>query len=160
MSRARSLRAGELRVAGAPGLLVIHGLGSCVAVFIYDPDARVGGLAHVLLPRPPGGENERAGRYATTAVPAMVEESIRLGARRAALLAKVTGGSRMFTWDAGAGRPTIGEKNVEAALRALEEAGVRVVGADIGGEGGRTVVADLNDGSLTIRTIRGEPRVI
>jgi chemotaxis protein CheD len=160
MSRARSLRAGELRVAGAPGRLVIHGLGSCVAVFIYDPEARVGGLAHVLLPRPPGEPAGRAGRYATTAVPAIVEESIRLGAQRAALLAKVTGGSRMFAWDAGGGRPTIGDKNVEAALRALEEAGVRVIGADVGGERGRTVVADLGDGSLTIRTIRGEPRVI
>jgi len=157
---AHSLRAGELRIAEAPGRLVIHGLGSCVAVFLYDPEARVGGLAHILLPSPPGGTIERAGRYATTAVAAMIEASLGRGARRAALLAKVTGGSRMFSFEADASRPTIGDRNVEAALRALEDQKVAVVATDIGGECGRTIEADLSDGSLTIRTVRGGPRVI
>jgi chemotaxis protein CheD len=119
MNRPRSLRAGELRVAAAPGRLVIHGLGSCVAVFVYDPERQVGGLAHILLPFPPPGESERPARYATTAVSVMVEESLRRGARRAALLAKVTGGSSMFSFEGEAGRSPIGERNVEAALQAL-----------------------------------------
>jgi chemotaxis protein CheD len=160
MIRAQPLHAGELRVAEAPGRLVIHGLGSCVAVFVYDPQKQVGGLAHILLPAPPDGRVDQAGRYATTAVATMVEESIRLGARRAALLAKVTGGSRMFSFESGSNRPTVGDKNVEAALGALQEQGVTVVGTDVGGDRGRTVVADLADGSLTIKTIRGSPRVI
>jgi chemotaxis protein CheD len=160
MNRPRSLRAGELRVARAPGRLAIHGLGSCVAVFVYDPSRRVGGLAHILLPCPPEGESERPARYATTAVSVIVEESLRRGALRSALLAKVTGGSRMFSFEADMGRAPIGERNVEAALQALAAAGIRVVGTDVGGEHGRTVVADLSDGSLTIRTVRGGPRVI
>lgn len=159
MIRPHPLHAGDLRVAEAPGRLIIHGLGSCVAVFVYDPRSRIGGLAHVLLPGPPPGPVERAGRYATTAVVAMVEESIRLGARRAALRAKVTGGSRMFAFEA-ADRVTVGDKNVEATLRALREAEVPVIGTDVGGDRGRTVIADLEDGSLTIKTIRGGPRVI
>ncbi|MGH9750488.1 MAG: chemotaxis protein CheD [Candidatus Polarisedimenticolia bacterium] len=162
MIRPRSLHAGELRVASAPGRLVIHGLGSCVAVFVYDPDARVGGLAHILLPAPPRSgpqaPPEKAGRYATTAVASMVEASIRLGARRQALLAKITGGSRMFAFDAGSPRETVGDKNVEAALRVLQDLRVKVVGRDVGGIRGRTVVADLSDGSLVIRTARGEER--
>ena len=115
MTRTKALRAGELRVAEAPARLAIHGLGSCVAVFVYDPRARVGGMAHILLPGPPKGPADHAGRYATTAVAAVVAESIRLGAKRAALLAKVTGGSRMFAYDAHKDRPTVGDKNVEAA---------------------------------------------
>ncbi len=160
MIRSLSLRAGEVRVARAPGRLVIHGLGSCVAVFLYDAEARVGGLAHILLPSPPRGAVEGGGRYATSAVTAMIEESLRQGARFAALRAKVTGGSRMFTFESEAGRPAIGDRNVEAALRALEEAGVAVVASDIGGASGRTIEADLGDGTLTIKTIRGKPRVI
>lgn len=164
MSRAHSLRAGEMRVAAAPGRLAIHGLGSCVAVFVYDPRARIGGMAHILLPAPPEGKAdpppERAGRYATTAVAAMVEESIRRGARREALLAKVTGGSRMFAYDAGSARATVGDKNIEAALAALEALGVRIVARDVGGTDGRTVVADLEDGRLIIRTVRGAPRIV
>ena len=160
MTRPRSLRAGELRVLLAPARLVIHGLGSCVAVFVYDPGPRVGGMAHILLPGPPGKATDRLGRYATTAVAAIVEESIRLGARRSALLAKVTGGSRMFPFDPGVPRPTVGDKNIEAALKALAEARVAVVASDVGGEHGRTVVADLSDGTLTITTVRSGPRVV
>jgi chemotaxis protein CheD len=156
----RALRAGDLVVARAPARLAIHGLGSCVAVFVYDPQARVGGLAHVLLPSPPAGASDGAGRYATTAVAAIVEESIRLGARRAVLLAKVTGGARMFTIDAESPRATVGDKNVEAALRALHEMGIDVAGTDVGGGRGRTIVADLSDGTLTITTARGRPRVV
>jgi chemotaxis protein CheD len=164
VSRPHALRAGELRVAAAPERLAVHGLGSCVAVFVYDPRARVGGLAHILLPEPPAGAGEpdpaRAGRYATTAVTAMVEESIRQGARREALLAKITGGSRMFAFDAGSARTTVGDRNVEAALGVLEALGVRVVARDVGGTNGRTVVADLGDGRLIIRTLREGPRVV
>ncbi|HEU4403225.1 MAG TPA: chemotaxis protein CheD [Candidatus Polarisedimenticolia bacterium] len=159
-ARPRSLRAGELRVTEAPGRLAIHGLGSCVAVFVYDPGRRVGGLAHILLPEPPADGTEHPGRYATTAVSIMVDESIRLGARRAALLAKVTGGSRMFSIDVTAGRPSVGDKNVEAALRALRLAGVAVIGSDVGGDCGRSVIADLEDGTLTIKTVRSAPRVL
>ena len=160
MIRSLSLRAGEVKVARAPGRLVIHGLGSCVAVFLYDPKARVGGLAHILLPSPPRGSEEGGGRYATSAVAEMIEESLRLGARRAALRAKVTGGSRMFSFETEAGRPAIGDRNVEAALQALEGAGVAVIASDVGGGCGRTIEADLGDGSLTIKTVRGTPRVI
>ncbi|OLD64849.1 MAG: hypothetical protein AUI47_04085 [Acidobacteria bacterium 13_1_40CM_2_68_5] len=160
MTRPRSLRAGELRVSGAPDRLAIHGLGSCVAVFVYDPGARIGGLAHILLPGPPRRPTDHVGRYATTAVAAMVEETIRLGAKRSALCAKVTGGSRMFAYDTTSARPTVGDKNIEAALQALEEARVTIVATEVGGEIGRNVVADLTDGSLTISTVRGEPKVV
>lgn len=156
--RSPSLLAGEMKVSGAPGRLIIHGLGSCVAVFLYDPGPRIGGLAHILLPTPPPGTTDRLGRYAPTAIATMIEESIQLGARREALLAKVTGGSRMFEIDAD--RPMIGEKNVTAALASLIAEGINVIATDTGGERGRTVTADLDDGSLTISTIRGEPRSI
>jgi chemotaxis protein CheD len=155
-----SLLAGELKVAGAPERLVIHGLGSCVAVFLYDPGVRVGGLAHILLPWPPPGATERLGRYAPTAISTMIEESIRLGANRAAMLAKVTGGSRMFNFESDPARPTIGDKNVEAVIKALEAERIAIAATDTGGDRGRTVTADLQDGSLTIATIRGTPRHI
>jgi chemotaxis protein CheD len=155
-----SLRAGEMLVRTAPTRMIIHGLGSCVAVFLYDPEPRVGGLAHILLPGPPRLSDARSGRYAPTAVAAMIDESIRLGARRSALLAKVTGGSRMFSFDGDADRVSIGDKNVESVLAALREAGIALVASDLGGDRGRTVLADLRDGSLTIRTVRGAPRVL
>jgi chemotaxis protein CheD len=156
----RSLRVGEMRIAKAPGRLVIHGLGSCVAVFVYDPEKRIGGLAHILLPSAPENEEQAPGRYAPTAVAAVIDGSVRRGARRAALLAKVTGGSRMFSLETEAGHPSVGDRNVQAALKALEAARIEVVATDVGGECGRTIEADLDDGGLLIRTVRGQPRRI
>ncbi len=34
----------------ADAVIVTLGLGSCVAIMLYDPEAQVGGMAHVLLP--------------------------------------------------------------------------------------------------------------
>lgn len=160
MSRTLALRAGDLKAAEAPGRLVIHGLGSCVAVFVYDPETRIGGLAHILLPAAPSQPSDKPGRYAPTAVATLLDETLRLGARRGGLFAKVTGGSKMFSFDNDTARPAIGERNVEAALAALEEARISVVATDVGGDCGRTVEADLTDGGLTIKTVRGIPRVI
>lgn len=158
--RPTNLPAGELSVTGAPARLVIHGLGSCVAVFLYDPKVRVGGLAHILLPEVPNDAAETSGRYAPTAVKTMIDESIRLGARHEALYAKVAGGSRMFSVDTDPSRRAIGEKNVDAVLQALRRERIEVVAHDLGGDRGRTVTADLEDGSLTITTVRGTPKVL
>lgn len=160
MNRNDALRAGELRAAEAPGRLVIHGLGSCVAVFVYDPGTRIGGLAHILLPTAPPEPPDRPGRYAPTAVVTLLDETLKLGAHRSSLLAKVTGGSRMFGIDGDAARPAIGERNIEAALQALELVRIAVVATDVGGDYGRTVEADLTDGGLTIKTVRSVPRLI
>lgn len=159
MSVDRRLPVGEVIVGRAPARLTIHGLGSCVALFIHDPTAGIGGLAHVLLPGPPPAGAE-PGRYAGSAVPFMLEEAIRLGARKARLKARLAGGARMFNFDAGSDRGTVGDRNVAAILHALGTAGIDVAGIDVGGRRGRTVIADLAEGTLTIRMLGGVTRTI
>jgi len=44
------VRVADLRVGANADVLVTIGLGSCVAVLLHDATAKVGGLAHVLLP--------------------------------------------------------------------------------------------------------------
>ena len=46
------VRVADMRVGNADDVLVTIGLGSCVAIVLYDAAAQVGGLAHVLLPSP------------------------------------------------------------------------------------------------------------
>ena len=50
----------------------------------------------------------------------------------------------------------IGDSNVQAAVAALGDAGVRIAGQDVGGKLGRRVCFDLSDGSLTVECI-GHP---
>src|SRR5690606_6591429 len=84
-----SVRVGEARVAKPGATLAALGLGSCVAVVLYDPECRVAGLAHVLLPDPSASRHPGApARFATTAVPHLIRLMEAQGAARERLYAR------------------------------------------------------------------------
>jgi len=156
------VRMGEVvaaRDADAPGGLAICGLGSCVAVFLYEARRlKVGGMAHVLLPEPlPGSPLTAPGKFAPTAVAALADRLIQLGAARGALRAKLVGGARMFAFGP---RESLGDRNVAAALEALHREGIPVAGMDTGGTAGRTLLARIGTGEVRVTSLRGEPRLL
>ncbi len=127
---------GELKVADRAGTeLAVVGLGSCIALALCDREARVAGLAHVVLPQSPDGAGPlpQPGKYADTAVPALVAAVIAAGARRRRLHAVLIGGARMFETGL-----DIGSRNTEAVRAELIRAGVPVTATDVGGTRGRT----------------------
>jgi chemotaxis protein CheD len=151
---------GQLVVCPVPAILTVHGLGSCVAVFFHDPRRCIGGMAHALLPTGSRAERERTpGKYVPSALEAVVRKFEDLGVRAHELVAKVAGGAAMFVGTA-RDRQGIGDRNVRAALRALQEMGIRVTGQDVGGSSGRTLRARTTDGVLEVSTLRQPPRVI
>jgi chemotaxis protein CheD len=130
------VRMSELSASRNPGdVLVSIGLGSCVAVALVDAERSVAGLAHVLLPEgDPTGERQ-VGKFANTAVPALVERLVGLGASRPALRAALVGGARMFSVRGGA---DVGSRNVRAARNALDRAQIAVGAAATGGASARS----------------------
>ncbi len=143
--------AGERRVGKGEGVLSVLGLGSCVAIVLYDETVRVGGLAHVLLPDPTcSSDPEKRGRFAETAVPDLVAELESAGADRRRITARLVGGACMFQDLMPPGKTHIGEKNVEAARAALAVDGVPVVAEEVGGDNGRSLHFDLRDGRIRI----------
>src|SRR5512141_2188077 len=88
---------GDVEVARDHTILATVGLGSCVAIALYDPQERVGGLAHPMLPDPslarPGGN---PARFASHAVPMLIERMVRAGAQPRRLVARLVGGASMF----------------------------------------------------------------
>src|ERR1700733_3142398 len=99
---ARSVAIGQWVVAAAPTKIRTL-VGSCVGVVLYDRAARLGGLAHIVLPSARGSV-DHLGKYADTAIPAMIAEFNRqLGDKlRSRLTAKLVGGATMFQVDAAA----------------------------------------------------------
>src|SRR5690606_41578458 len=93
-----TVRVGEARVAKTGVTLVALGLGSCVAVVLYDPQARIAGLAHVLLPDPSSARHPGPpGRFATTAVPWLITAMETKGAARERLYGRRVVGSIYYT---------------------------------------------------------------
>ena len=150
---ARSVRMGELAVARADEVLAAVGLGSCIGVALVDTDAHVAGLAHVLLPEPASGREVTPGRYAITAVPALLEEMLRAGAKRERLVAKIAGGASMFPGLSATGVGAVGLRNAEAVRHALEQASIPLVGEDVGGTWGRTVHLQASDGAYVVSNV-------
>uniref|UniRef100_UPI00262E9BAB chemotaxis protein CheD n=1 Tax=uncultured Fretibacterium sp. TaxID=1678694 RepID=UPI00262E9BAB len=87
----------DLVVANAPAKLVTLGLGSCIGLVVFDTVAKVAGMAHIMLPNSRGAQGlEKVGKFADTAVPAIIDEMIKKGASKARIKAKIAGGAQMF----------------------------------------------------------------
>lgn len=150
------VRVSESIVTEAPATLVAVALGSCVAIVLHDPATRIGGMAHVLLPSQAMGRIAAPGRYAQTAVPALIERMIARGARVPSIVARLVGGASMFMTLTPPGTIQMGERNVLAAREALHRHGIRLVGEAVGGDFGRTAEFDLESGVVTISSyLRG-----
>jgi chemotaxis protein CheD len=126
-------------------------LGSCVAVCLWDRQARVGGMNHYLLPSCPAG-GRPSPRFGTVAVPELVRGLYGLGATADRLAAWVFGGAQLIGAFP-AGHDHLGTRNIEAAEELLGREGIAVVGGDVGGRRGRRVVFDTGDGQALVRLL-------
>jgi chemotaxis protein CheD len=145
---------GDVKVGGEDTLLFTIGLGSCVAIIVYDERARVGGMAHAMLPTPANGRRNGAiGRFVTTAVPELLERLVERGADRGTLRARLAGGASMFESILTDYGRKLGPRNVQAAREALAAAGVPVDAEDVGGTHGRSVFLSVADGRLVVTSV-------
>ena len=148
------VRIGDVRVGTNPSLLFTVGLGSCVAIALYDPKTRIGGLAHPMLPEPPNGKPVTViGRYVATAVPELINVMVAAGAARERLRARLAGGASMFRDVLEGDGLRLGRRNVEAAHHELEQIGIAVDAEDVFGTYGRSVFLRTTDGELLITSV-------
>jgi chemotaxis protein CheD len=140
--------------AGADDVLVSLGLGSCVGVALIDRGTRVAGLAHVVLPSAEG-RDDTPGKFADTAVPALLEAVLGLGARRTRLEAVLVGGASMFSF--GTAGLDIGQRNDAAVREELARLRIPVAAAETGGSSGRTVRVTVDTGIVTSKAAGDSP---
>jgi len=148
----------QITVAKAPERMSCMGLGSCVAVFVYDPVLKVGGVVHILLPRaPPNTKIE--GKYADTGIRRLVREVLDKGAKKHRLKAKLVGGAQMFP-NLNVKISDIGKENCHEAEKTLKNLGISVVAREIYGNRGRSATFDLSTGEVIIKTAFSNDRRI
>ena len=125
-------------------------LGSCVGICVYDRMKKIGGLAHVLLPNDTSN-GKLPEKYADTAIPLLVNQLIKNGAKKEFLSAKIAGGASMFKFESNLALSQIGQRNVEVTRDALEKLSIPITQEDIGGSTGRVIDFYLNDGHLKVK---------
>ncbi|MCC6174133.1 MAG: chemotaxis protein CheD [Chloroflexi bacterium] len=135
--------------------LVAYSLGSCVGICFWDPLTKAAAMAHVVLPVASAGAVPTPGKFADTAVPALLEALKRQGADRARVRCKIAGGAAVLAIGGGGALPNIGQRNVDAVKAALAKASIRILGEQTGGNQGRTVRLEPTTGRVLVRTVRG-----
>ena len=135
---------GGVHVSGADEDLVTV-LGSCVAACMHDPEARVGGMNHFMLPEdgsppgPPGSSSNawqinHGHRYGCFAMEFLINGILKAGGRKERLRVKIFGGANALGVS-----NQIGAMNVNFARHFLKSEGLPLVAEDVGGRQGRKV---------------------
>lgn len=151
----------DLKVIKAPGILTTLGLGSCVGIALYDGVNKVAGLAHAMLPSSNEiSNNENRAKFVDTGIELLFEDMVKKGAVERNIVAKVVGGSQMFSFNTKNSVLKIGERNIMATRTKLKEMGIRIISEDVGGNYGRTIQLNSLDGSLLVRTIGHGVKII
>ncbi len=92
-------------------------------------------------------------KFATQAVPMLLEKVVAMGANRARLVCKIAGGAQVLQTSAMRDSFRIGERNRDAVLAALRSAGVRVHSEDCGGNVGRSFRLTAGDGRMSVKRL-------
>lgn len=145
----------DMKIVKAPQIIRTSGLGSCVAVIIFDQEKQLAGLAHIMLPDSTMAKDTTMNRakFADTAVKELIDQLLRKGSFPQRLQAKISGGAEMFHFTDKKDYLRIGKRNIEAVRKYLSFFKVSIVAEDVGGDRGRSVEFDPKTALLTIRTI-------
>jgi chemotaxis protein CheD len=151
--QAAKILPGEYFITGRD-LVLVTVLGSCVAACIRDPGARVGGMNHFMLPDAGKDGDTLTGapaRYGAYAMEVLINEVVKMGARRSALEAKVFGGGnvpRNLTIT------NVGTRNAEFVLKFLATERIPVLAQDLAHDYARKVYYYPNTGRVRLKMIR------
>ena len=145
----------DIKIAKAPSVIKTS-LGSCVAVCLYSPSGKVGGMQHLMMPKAP--ENKayiKKAKYADTGIAELYKLLNGLcGSPKQDLVAKIFGGAKVLPHV----RANIGADNVESVRSILNDMGITIVASQTGGEKGYKIEFDLSTGKVECRIFGGEPK--
>jgi chemotaxis protein CheD len=145
----------ELHCIKENGVLITHGIGSCVAIGLYDPINKIAGLAHCMLPdSKETKDNSNSAKFVDTATLKLINDMLCLGAEKSLLEAKVAGGASMFPSKDNSNRRGIGDRNIEAAVNILAMLGIPIVERCVGNIFARSVEFFVDDGYFNVRIIK------
>lgn len=150
----------DYKISESPDKLITIGLGSCVGIAIYDKSSKIGGLSHIMLPDSTFFSKDlKPEKFADLAIDKMVNE-ITGGRKSRNLVAKIAGGSSMFTFSDNSVNGNIGDRNVQAVEKKLKELGIPILASHTGGKIGRTMIVNLEDFIVNIRMANKELTVL
>jgi len=126
-------------------------LGSCVALTLWHPERRLGGLCHYLLPeRVRQGVTPLSGRYGDEALELLVRCMKRADTLPQDYIVQLHGGASLFSADMPSSF-NVGDRNVEQGRLLIARYGFRLHSESVGDTVARQVSIDLSTGEVQVR---------
>lgn len=141
---------GEFSISAKPDIVLTTVLGSCIAVCMFDPQRRIGGMNHFLLPSRDGGHGANV-RYGAHAMELLINGLLREGAERGHLQAKMFGGASMM-----GNLRDIGASNAAFARHFLADEGIPCLAESVGGSSARRIRFWPTDGRVKQLLVSGD----
>jgi len=137
-------------------------LGSCVGVAIYDKAAKVGGIAHFLLPSPISeSEYINPDKYASTGLPVFLEALRELGATNGNMDITIAGGAMVGSISELDMSLNIGGRTAEVVKKIFSQDNIQINFAETGGLIACRLDLDLDTGKAAAQpTLSGSDRSI
>jgi chemotaxis protein CheD len=152
---------GEIHVIHGDATFACLGLGSCVGLCISDGDAKVSGVAHVMLPQAFDKTlSDRPAKFADTGFYHFLDVLEGLGADRTRMKAVMVGGAQVLHSKTINSVMEFGARNTQMLRELLNEQGIPLVASDVGGNQGRSMIYDTRTGRVTVRTMTEPDKVV
>lgn len=129
-------------------------LGSCVAITIWHPKLKIGGMCHYMLPRRPRHKSSEHldGRYAEDVMRLFMNELRRTKTKPHEYKVKMFGGGNMFSnVKKKTGHISISQQNVDFGRLVMTQYGFKVHAEDMGGAGHRNIVFEIHSGDVWMK---------
>ena len=144
----------DLNLVLDPGIIMTIGLGSCIGIALYDNKLKVAGLSHIMLPDSTQFKNvTNPMKFADSAIPILIDRMEKQGCKKQNIIAKIAGGASMFNFSDKSIISDIGKRNSEAVKKSLNEIGIPIVAEDTGGNKGRTMILESNNGKVILKIV-------
>ena len=159
---------GDYKVTNGRNKLITRDLGSCIGIAMWDPETRIGGLLHIMLPQyVHNGFDDTVhhgmvnlAKYADAGIDELVHTLVQRGAERKRLMAKIAGGAHMIACIGDTEASDISSQNADAVRKKLWELGIPILAEEVGGHHPRTLIFDTTTGALRIITAGMTDRVL
>ena len=147
---------GDMKFARGDGIIITYALGSCIGITLYDPRSRLGGLLHIMLPARTDPNDPKIYKYADSGLHEMIRKLSAFGMVKSRTIVKIAGGAKMFEIRGNSDFGNIGQRNAAMVKKILMEERMRISAEDTGGNSARTMLLNVGNGDVIIRSA-GKP---
>ena len=147
---------GDMKFTRGDSRIITFALGSCIGITFYDPFLKLGALLHIMLPSRSDLNDPKVFKYADSGIHETIRKLTAFGMMKNRTIVKIAGGAKMFEMKGSSDFGNIGQRNAAMVKKILMEEKLRIVAEDTGGAYARTMLLDVSNGDVIIRTV-GKP---